>query len=221
MTKNQSAILGDDGGKVWFIADYLKYLSGDLAAALLLSQIFFWYRPDKVGGSKLRVRKHGMWWIAKSNAEWQEETGMTAMQIRRASAVLKEREIVDSKVMRFDGSPTVHYRLCALKGRRDVLDQPKQVLKCYWTHLELMPVTNPSATTNKFLTETTAENTTGTSAPSEPLGETGEEKKLKYEIKPIQKEVPYKPPQEEIDALMAIMGKGKNEIASLGKAFTY
>lgn len=75
-------------------------LTGDLNAALLLSQIVYW--------SDRTQNEEG--WFAKSYPEWQEELGLSEYQIRRAAKRL-ETLGVTTKIKKFGGAPTVHYRL--------------------------------------------------------------------------------------------------------------
>lgn len=59
---------------------YMAYLK-DPVAAILCSQIHYWYAPSVKGQSKLRVVKDDKCWIAKSRREWSEETGLTDAQV--------------------------------------------------------------------------------------------------------------------------------------------
>ena len=86
-------------------------IAGDLIAGLMLSQIVFWYLPDKNGNSKMRVRKDGYDWIAKSNAEWYDEIRITEWQAPRALNILEEKGIIEKRLYKFDGAPTIHIRL--------------------------------------------------------------------------------------------------------------
>lgn len=86
-------------------------IAGDLIAGLMLSQIVFWYLPDKNGNSKMRVRKDGYDWIAKSNTEWYDEIRITEWQAPRALNILEEKGIIEKRLYKFDGAPTIHIRL--------------------------------------------------------------------------------------------------------------
>jgi len=86
-------------------------IAGDLVAGLMLSQIVFWYLPDKNGNSKMRVRKDGYDWIAKSNAEWYDEIRITEWQAPRALNILEEKGIIEKRLYKFNGAPTIHIRL--------------------------------------------------------------------------------------------------------------
>lgn len=99
---------------VMFLPELMPALDGDAIAALIFSQIAYWYRRTEKGKSKLRVFKKGNYWLAKSAPHWHEETGVSEKQARRAIAVLKKKEFIATSVMRFDGSPTTHIRLTDL-----------------------------------------------------------------------------------------------------------
>jgi len=89
----------------------LEATEGDVVVALLLSQIVYWCEPAKNGQSKLKVKRHNVYWIAKTREQWMAETGLTLKQYKRAIAALKARQIVDVKVMRFKGIAQSHLRL--------------------------------------------------------------------------------------------------------------
>ena len=86
-------------------------MADDLIAGLLLSQIVYWYLPDKKGQSKLRVFKDGYYWIAKTRTEWWDEIRVKARQIDRALKILEKRGIIVSHLYRFNNAPTTHIRI--------------------------------------------------------------------------------------------------------------
>jgi hypothetical protein len=86
-------------------------IAGDLIAGLMLSQIIYWHLPNKQGGSKLRVKKDGYTWIAKGHADWYEEIRVTEWQAPRALKILEDKKIIEKKIHRFNGSPTMHIRI--------------------------------------------------------------------------------------------------------------
>ncbi len=97
---------------VFLSRDYIELLRGDISAALMLSQIVYWYLPSKkTGKSKLRVFRGGRWWLAKSHQDWSDECGFSRMQARRCIKVLKEAHLIECHIFRFAGSPTMHLRL--------------------------------------------------------------------------------------------------------------
>ena len=92
------------------VARYAE-LAGDLMAGVLLAQMVFWAAPGRDGKSKLKVQKHGHYWIAKTRVEWCRETGLSPRQYRRAYGILLNRELIASKVMRFNGLAMTHVRV--------------------------------------------------------------------------------------------------------------
>jgi hypothetical protein len=86
-------------------------MADDLVAGLLLSQIVYWYLPDKSGKSKLRVFKHGHWWLAKQRSDWWDEIRITPRQFDRACKVLVEKGLLVKECFRFNGLRTVHLRI--------------------------------------------------------------------------------------------------------------
>ena len=91
--------------------------AGDVLAGIVLSEIVYWHLPDKQGHSKLRVTKKDkdglgyQEWIAVRRYEWWDRTRMTPEQADYALRKLVKRGLIEKKVFKFDGSPTVHVRL--------------------------------------------------------------------------------------------------------------
>ncbi len=86
-------------------------IAGDLVAGILLSQIIYWHLPNKKGKSKLRVQRKGNYWIAKKREAWWDECRITAKQFDRASALLKNKALIEMQVFKFNGAPMKHIRL--------------------------------------------------------------------------------------------------------------
>src|SRR5690606_34995070 len=86
-------------------------MTGDLLAGLLLSQIIYWYLPNKSGDSKLRVKKEGHYWIAKSHDEWYEEIRFSRRNFDTAIKKLVQLNLIQKQIFRFSGTPTIHIRL--------------------------------------------------------------------------------------------------------------
>lgn len=113
---------------VLFQRQYVELVGGDINAALMLSQIFYWYSPSrKTGKSKLRVFREGEWWLAKSGKDWEKELGTTPKQARLALAKLETLGIVATKLMSYGGAPVTHLRLAAVTGKQ-LLTSPNQVI---------------------------------------------------------------------------------------------
>lgn len=79
---------------------YIEML-GDLNTAALLNQIIFW--SDKTS------RKDGFFY--KTYKDWEEELTLSEYQVRNSVKKLKEKNLVETKLKRANGSPTLHYRL--------------------------------------------------------------------------------------------------------------
>ncbi|MED3269325.1 replication protein [Bacillus thuringiensis] len=86
-------------------------ITGDLIAGILLGQIVYWYMPNEQGKSKLRVKKNGEFWLAKSREDWKDEIRITPKQYDRAIKILIEKEFVEVKKFKFNGAPTNHIKL--------------------------------------------------------------------------------------------------------------
>lgn len=80
-------------------------LTGNLVESVLLNQIVFYSDKSK--------RKDGFFY--KRYEDWQEETCLTERQVRNAAKKLVAKGLIETKVMRANGSPTVHYRLISDK----------------------------------------------------------------------------------------------------------
>ncbi|WP_332633083.1 hypothetical protein [Halalkalibacter flavus] len=74
--------------------------NGDIISGLLLSQIVYWYLPNKNGESKLKVKKHGHHWIVKKIDEWYDEIRLTPANYRTAMKRLEEEDLVIKKSMK-------------------------------------------------------------------------------------------------------------------------
>lgn len=86
-------------------------IAGDLVAGILLSQIVYWHLPDRDGKSRLRVQREGKLWIAKGRTEWWDECRVSPKQVDRALETLRRHNVIETRLFKFNGSPTVHVRL--------------------------------------------------------------------------------------------------------------
>jgi hypothetical protein len=86
-------------------------MAGDLVAGILLSQILYWHLPGKNDSSRLRVKKEGSYWLAKTQNDWFDECRITAKQYRRAINILKKLGFIETKVFKFAGDPTTHLKI--------------------------------------------------------------------------------------------------------------
>ena len=105
-------------------------MAGDHAAATMLAQIVYWcFIPSKeTGENKLTIKKHGKPWLAKSDREWWDECRLTRSQVDRILTQFREIGWIETRVMRFNGSPTTH--ICAqwplLHSWRIAVDNPAE-----------------------------------------------------------------------------------------------
>ena len=74
--------------------------TGALDTALFLSQSIYWSDKGDQDG-----------WFFKSYSDWQKEITLSEYQIRKAATTLKEMGILETKIRKAYGSPTVHYRI--------------------------------------------------------------------------------------------------------------
>ncbi|WP_052210490.1 hypothetical protein [Thermoanaerobacter sp. YS13] len=86
-------------------------IAGDLVTGILLSQIIYYFLPNRNGESKLRIIYEGKEWLAKRREDWWEECRITPKQFDRSIKILEEKGIVETKIMKFKGNPTKHIHL--------------------------------------------------------------------------------------------------------------
>lgn len=89
----------------------LVVTTGSLATGVLLSQMLYWFGPDKKGKTKLRVFRAGRFWIAKSRRDWHLETALSEGQVQAAQERLVKLGIIEMKRFRFDGLVIGHVAL--------------------------------------------------------------------------------------------------------------
>lgn len=78
----------------------VDFMDGSLEGAMLLSQLLYWTPRSVLGG-----------WVAKSDIELQEELCLKRYSVRAARDLLEERSLIETKLQKFNGSPTQHYRV--------------------------------------------------------------------------------------------------------------
>lgn len=82
-------------------------IAGDLVAGILLSQIMYWFLPDKGGNPKLRVKdKEGVSCLAKNRDDWKKECRISARQYDRAIKILQEKGFIGVHNSMFNGKRT-------------------------------------------------------------------------------------------------------------------
>ncbi len=98
-----------DGGVLVYAATVK--MTGDAAAAIVLSQLCYWSDADAQGRCRLRVHRHGQYWIAKTYEALAVETGLPARGVRLAMDRLTRLGIVIKDHFMFGGVRTLHLRL--------------------------------------------------------------------------------------------------------------
>jgi hypothetical protein len=90
--------------------EYVR-LAGDHATGTFLSQLVYWFAPDKNGQQKLQIQREGRYWLAKDYVEWDQECALSRKQVSRAVTVLRELGIIEVKLWKFNNAPTNHFWL--------------------------------------------------------------------------------------------------------------
>lgn len=85
-------------------------ITGDLIAGTLLSQIMYWFNPDKNGKRRVRIYKDGSFWLAKKRDDWYSEIRISPKQYDRAIKILVDMGLVEVKRFKFNGDPITHIR---------------------------------------------------------------------------------------------------------------
>jgi len=76
-------------------------LTGDIPSALLLSELVFWTGKG--------AKEEG--WIWKTDREIQDELCLSRYQCRKARKDLESQGLIENKIKKAFGNPTVHYRI--------------------------------------------------------------------------------------------------------------
>jgi len=91
-------------------------ICNDLASALILSRLRYWFSPSKrTGQLRTHIRHLGKIWLARGNRDWYQECCVTERLIERIKIKLKALGLVECKVFKYQGMPTVHWRLIIQK----------------------------------------------------------------------------------------------------------
>lgn len=83
-------------------------LTGDLTSAILLSQIIYWFLPDKKGEQRTTIIRDGRRWIAKRHDDWWGDCRIPSRTVKRHLAELEAKHLITTAVWRFDGDPVTH-----------------------------------------------------------------------------------------------------------------
>lgn len=113
-----------------------------LEAGMMLSQLLYWTPRAKVPGG----------WIAKTDEEFHQELCLSKYGVRQGRNRLETMGILETKVKKFNGNPTVHYRLN--------LESLGEKWNLWIEKMDFAKSQEPSCEIEKSLTEITTENTT-------------------------------------------------------------
>ena len=105
--------------------DYMRAFPGDHAAYTLLSQLVYWRLPKDNGQSRLTIQDdQGNWVIAKTAAEFEQETGLTRRQVDKAKARLVKMGIISTQSGARDATKTTFYSFKQFPGNTPLTDYP-------------------------------------------------------------------------------------------------
>lgn len=75
--------------------------TGTLEAAMMLSQLLYWTPRSTMEDG----------WIAKSDQDWKNELCLARYSSRSATKTLIDMGLIETKIKKFRGAPTTHYRV--------------------------------------------------------------------------------------------------------------
>ena len=85
--------LADEKRKLDIIAlrpSFIDLCDGDLFAAVIFSQMFYWHCDSKSGeGTRLKVQRDGYMWLAKTYKDWSDECRVKEPTARKKIARLR------------------------------------------------------------------------------------------------------------------------------------
>ncbi|HYA14874.1 MAG TPA: hypothetical protein VEF33_11095, partial [Syntrophales bacterium] len=149
---------------------FLELVGGDFPAAVLLSQLVFWTgkQADPAG------------WIYKTYSDIQKEIGLSKCQAMRAKSKLESMELLNTKVKKALGNPTVHYRVNTDKLLESLVSEVSSLTEVRKPHFrKLGKLTNESEETRLTITDITTDTTqTTTTDGSLSLSNSSEGKKF-------------------------------------------
>lgn len=148
----------------------LCQFAGSLEGGTLLSQMLYWSdRGEDPDG-----------WFFKSYVEWADEVFLTEYQVRKLTKQFEEAGILETKLKKANGSPTLHYRI-------KMAEFSESILK-FLRNQDSLKFKNPSLKNEETLTKTTTKTTTisrvAPAAPSVGGEEVRNEKRPKPEKPP-------------------------------------
>ena len=94
---------------LWLSGIRLITNNGDQAACLC--QMIYWYGKGTNKRPRLRVKKHGKFWVAKSYSEFGDDVGLTERQARSALDGLVKAGLLKRRSFKFGGRKVCHWRV--------------------------------------------------------------------------------------------------------------
>lgn len=128
--------IGQASAGVFVLSEFMQHFT-NISAAIVLSQLQYWYKAGKNGQPKLRVLKDGKHWLAKSGAELGRECGLSARAVEGAIKELVSQGIIEVKTFRFNCTPIRHIRVLEADGKASferVFSLPKHLSKIQQEH---------------------------------------------------------------------------------------
>lgn len=115
---SRTAVLVDhERNGVIAVRRVLVRVCGGIDAAFLLSQLLYWH-GDGPEGPRATIERDGATWVAKSERELSEELGLLDADgnvrqnvVRRIALRLVEAGLIETRVWKWNGSPTTHYAI--------------------------------------------------------------------------------------------------------------
>lgn len=94
---------------------FIEFCDDDISTALVLSQLIYWTDKSKNDG-----------WVAKSLKDWEQELRLSRKMVDRIKNYLEKRQLIELKVKKFDGTPTMHYKVNQEKFAEEFLSFLKE-----------------------------------------------------------------------------------------------
>jgi hypothetical protein len=163
--------------RILFLPELVRHV-GSVNAAVLVSQLIYWFSPDNVGMSRVMVVRDGRQWVAKSIQGWADECGFTRTQARTAIRTAIESGLVDQDVYAFGGALKLlhlHLNISALIDRwpastPETVAAPHAVrAAAAQQHPDVLQEAHRCAASSIPYTETTAETTNRTTSGGEEI----------------------------------------------------
>lgn len=162
----------DDG---IFIQRAFVRFAGSLEAGILLGQLLYWTpraRLELVESDGTRSQG----WIAKTDDAFADELYLSKYALRKARQSLEEMGILVTRIAKFGGTPTVHYRLDQdalveawtswIEQHHPPLDPPPAPSPAESRKMDLSDSQNPLCESEESFTEITTETTPPPSKPA-------------------------------------------------------